>query len=62
MFDKVNEIEDRFSLLENELSRPEIVKDQKTYQKYTKEHSQLAPIIMAYRGLKSIEEERDGGP
>ncbi len=60
MFDKVNEIEDRFSLLESELSRPDIVRDQKTYQKYTKEHSQLAPIIMAYRELKSIEEEIDG--
>ncbi len=60
MFDKVSEIEDRFSLLESELSRPDIVRDQKTYQKYTKEHSQLAPIIMAYRELKSIEEEMDG--
>ena len=59
MFDKMNEIEDRFSLLESELSRPDIFKDQKTYQKYTKEHSQLAPIISIYREYNTICEEID---
>ena len=57
MFDKINEIEDRFSLLESELSRPDIFKDQKTYQKYTKEHSQLAPIVNTYRGYNTVCEE-----
>ena len=57
MFDKINEIEDRYSLLESELSRPEIFKDQKTYQKYTKEHSQLAPIINIYREYNTVYEE-----
>ncbi|MBN2418682.1 MAG: peptide chain release factor 1 [Deltaproteobacteria bacterium] len=57
MFDKINEIEDRFSLIESELSRPEIFKDQKAYQKYTKEHSQLAPIISIYREINTVCEE-----
>ena len=57
MFDKINEIEDRFSLLESELSRPETVKDQKIYQKYTKEHSQLAPIVNTYREFRTVSEE-----
>ena len=57
MFEKINEIEDRFSLLESELSSPEIFKDQKTYQKYTKEHSQLTPIIKTYRELNTVLEE-----
>ena len=57
MFDKINEIDDRFNLLESELSRPEILKDQKTYQKYTKEHSQLAPIIKTYREYNTVREE-----
>ena len=57
MFDKINEIEDRFSLLESELSRPDILNDQKTYQKFTKEHSQLAPIIKVYREFNSACEE-----
>ena len=40
MFGKVQEIEDRYAHLESELARPEIIKDQKIYQKYLKEHSQ----------------------
>jgi peptide chain release factor 1 len=57
MFEKIKEIEDRFNQLENELSRPDIFKDQKRYQKYTKEHSQLSPIINFYREYNSIREE-----
>jgi peptide chain release factor 1 len=60
MFDKINEIEDRYSLLESELSRPDIFKDQKTYQKYTKEHSQLAPIVNIYREYTTVCEEIEG--
>ena len=59
MFEKINEIEDRFSLLESELSRPDIFKDQNTYQKYTKEHSQLAPIVNTYREYNNVCEEID---
>ncbi len=57
MFEKIREIEDRFQLLERELSRPDIVKDQKTYQKYTKEHSHLSPIVGAFREYKALQEE-----
>ena len=59
MFEKINEIEDRFSLLESELSKPDIFKDQNTYQKYTKEHSQLAPIVNTYREYNNVCEEID---
>jgi peptide chain release factor 1 len=59
MFEKVREIEDRYSLLESELSRPDIVKDQKTYQKYSKEHSHLGPIIKIYREVRNIDDEID---
>ncbi|MFC1868411.1 peptide chain release factor 1 [Thermodesulfobacteriota bacterium] len=57
MFAKVKEIEDRFDLLESELSRPEIIRDQKTYQRYSKEHSQLSPIINSFREYNSLQEE-----
>ncbi len=57
MFDKIKEIEDRFSLIESELSRPGIVKDQKIYQKYSKEHSHLLPIIRVFREIKATDEE-----
>lgn len=57
MFGKVREIEDRFEQLENELARPEIIRDQKTYQKYLKEHSHLKPIITTFRKYKAVQEE-----
>ena len=57
MFAKIKEIEDRFKQLEAELSRPEIIKDQKLYQQYSKEHSQLFPIIDSFRKYNSINEE-----
>jgi peptide chain release factor 1 len=57
MFAKIKEIEDRFEQLERDLARPEIIKDQNTYQKYSKEHSQLSPIIEAFREYLSIQKE-----
>jgi peptide chain release factor 1 len=57
MFDKIKELEDRFMQLEGDLSRPEIIKDQKTYQKFSKEHSQLSPIINAFRKYNAVQEE-----
>ena len=57
MFGKIREIEDRFEQLENDLARPEIIRDQKTYQKYLKEHSHLKPIITTFREYKAVQEE-----
>ena len=48
MFSKIQEIEERFNQLESELARSEVVREQKTYQKYMKEHSALAPIVEAF--------------
>jgi peptide chain release factor 1 len=57
MFGKIREIEDRFEHLERELARPEIIRDQKLYQRYLKEHSNLSPIIRAYREYESADRE-----
>ncbi|MEJ2587732.1 MAG: peptide chain release factor 1 [Deltaproteobacteria bacterium] len=57
MFAKVKEIENRYSDLEDQLSRPEIIHDQKVYQRYAKEHSQLAPIVETFREHESVREE-----
>ena len=57
MFSKIKKIEDRFKQLENDLSRPEIIKDQKTYQRYSKELSNLSPIVNSYRQYISVQEE-----
>jgi len=57
MFEKIKEIEDRYEQLEKELARPEIIRDQKTYQRYSKEHSHLYPIIDSFRRYTAIQEE-----
>jgi peptide chain release factor 1 len=57
MFNKIKELEDRFMQVEGELSRPEITKDQKAYQKYAKEHSQLSPIVSTFRQYNAVKEE-----
>ncbi|MDP6178993.1 MAG: peptide chain release factor 1 [Desulfatiglandales bacterium] len=59
MFEKIKEIENRFGQLENDLARPEIVRDQKIYQRYLKEHSRLSPIVTIFRKHKSVQEEID---
>ena len=59
MFGKIREIEDRFEELEQKLSSPGIFKDQKSYQKYSKEHSRLFPIIDTFRKYCSVREEID---
>ncbi|MBW1914468.1 MAG: peptide chain release factor 1 [Deltaproteobacteria bacterium] len=56
MFAKVKDLEERFERLERELSRAEVIKDQKKYLEYTKEHSQLSPIINAFRELNSLKD------
>jgi peptide chain release factor 1 len=57
MFSKIREIEERFKQLEHELARSEVVQDQKTYQKYMKEHSILAPIVEAFRNYQALQLE-----
>lgn len=60
MFAKIIELEDRFMQLEGDLARPETIRDQKAYQKLSKEHSQLSPIINAFRRYNAVKEEIAG--
>ena len=57
MFAKVKEIEERYNALEADLSDPEVVRNQKAYQTYAKEHSMLTPIITAFRKHQSLQDE-----
>ncbi len=57
MFSKIKEIEERYQELEGNLSRPDIIQNQKTYQEYAREHSILAPIITTYKKYEAIREE-----
>ena len=60
MFEKVKEIENRYDELETHLGRPDVIRDQKRYQKYAKEHSLLSPIITTFRKYQSIQDEIEG--
>ncbi len=60
MFGKIKGIEDRYDELERDLGRPEVIHDQRLYQKYVKEHSLLAPIITSFRKYRSVRDEIEG--
>lgn len=57
MFDKIKETEERYHELETFLGQPEIIQDQKRFQKYAKEHSDLTPIIAVLRKHQALQEE-----
>ena len=54
MFDKLEALEERFEVVNQKLSDPDIVSDQEEFRKYCKENSDLAPIIDKYREYKVL--------
>lgn len=57
MFHKLQGVEDRFIKLERLLSDPSVVGDRVAYQKYIKEHGEIAKLIGVYREYKQNLEE-----
>lgn len=53
MLDKVAGIEKRYSEIENELAKPEVLADQEKYTALTKEFSEMKEIIETIRELKA---------
>lgn len=60
MFENLKDIENKFSKLETELAKPEVIKDQKLFQQTARQHAELAKIVEAYRRLKKLEEDLEG--
>jgi len=62
MLTKLAELEEKFASIETEMSNPDVLQDQKKYQQIAREHSELQPIVQAYRDyrntLTQIEENR----
>lgn len=54
MFDKLPGVESRFLELESLLSNPEIVRDREAYQKYSREHAELNPVVRSFQAYKQI--------
>nr|WP_288772242.1 peptide chain release factor 1 [uncultured Megasphaera sp.] len=52
--DKVQAVENKYNDLEQRISDPAVIARQKEWQKLTKEHASLAPIVEAYRTYQDI--------
>lgn len=57
MFDKLDEVENRFGEIHLRLQDPEITKDQNRFRSLMKEYSNLEPLILKYREYKKIRAE-----
>lgn len=63
MFDKLDFIEDKYNDLSEKISDPEVISDQKVWQKLMREHADLTPIVNKYKEYKEaksrIEEAKE---
>jgi len=53
MFEKLKGIEERFIKIEQLLSDPAVINDQKKYQEYLKEHGELNKVVPVFREYES---------
>ena len=54
MFERLEQIEDRYESLGQQLADPEIISDQQKYQKIAKQHRDLEPVVEKFRKYKQI--------
>ena len=54
MFDKLDTVEQRFERVQRDLQRPDIVSQQKEYQKLMKEFAELEDLVKTYRRYKQV--------
>jgi len=57
MFDRIQELEDKYNQLSRRINDPEIIGDQASWRAYMKEHSDLSPIVEKYRQYKKAEQD-----
>ena len=53
MFNKLNAVVDKYDELEALLSDPDVMADMEKWQRYTREHAVLTPIVAAYRDYQA---------
>ncbi len=54
MFDRLEQLEDRYKELEKDLSDPALVSDQQRFQKIAKQHRDMEPVIERFREYKRV--------
>ena len=57
MFDKLQSVEERYEELNKLLSDPQVISQQSEFQKYSREHSEVSPLVEGYRQYKKATRE-----
>lgn len=57
MFERLEEVEEKYLGLEKMLSDPQVVSNRAQYQRYAKEHSSVGKLVETYRRYKEIKEQ-----
>ncbi len=60
MFNKLEEVVDRFQEVEGLLSDPKVISNQEKFRALTKEHAQLSEVVDVYRRYRRVCEEAEG--
>jgi peptide chain release factor 1 len=60
MFDKIEELEQRFRELESLLSDPAVIANQPEFRKLSREHADLSELVAAYRRYRKVQAEIAG--
>jgi len=56
MFDRLNELETKFTELSDQISDPDVIADNQRWRILMKEHSDLTPVMEAYREYRRLSE------
>ncbi|MCL2048647.1 MAG: peptide chain release factor 1 [Defluviitaleaceae bacterium] len=59
MFDKLDELETKFTELSAAISEPDVIADNSRWRELMKEHSDLTPIIDSYKEYKRLRDQVD---
>ncbi len=60
MFAKLDQVEERFEALNDQLSQPGVASDPNRYRELMREYKHLKEVVDAYRALKGLVEELEG--
>lgn len=57
MFDKLDFIKDKYQELSEKVADPAVIADQKAFQKYMKEMSEMEPVVKAYEEYRKMQSD-----
>lgn len=57
MFDKLEDVEDRFQEVEGLLAQPDVLADQERYRQLSMEHAELSEVVTLFRAYRDLEQE-----